>query len=111
MMVSVVFLRFSGKARSIVVWTTGGSSWCPVVGGEQRQPLAGLWSQHHPQHQCGLAGQLWLFRMGISSHGRHKNHHSYNLPALSPERGPGAAAARGERQRTRSPALSTQRGA
>lgn len=37
MMVSVVFLRFSGKARSIVVWTTGGSSWCPVVGGEQRQ--------------------------------------------------------------------------
>lgn len=37
MMVSVVFLRFSGKARSIVVWTTGGSSWCPAVGGEQRQ--------------------------------------------------------------------------
>lgn len=46
MMVSVVFLRFSGKARSIVVWTTGGSSWCPVVGGEQRQPSAGPWSQH-----------------------------------------------------------------
>ena len=46
MMVSVVFLRFSGKARSIVVWTTGGSSWCPAVGGEQRQPSAGLRSQH-----------------------------------------------------------------
>lgn len=46
MMVSVVFLRLSGKARSIVVWTTGGSSWCPAVGGERRQPSAGLWSQH-----------------------------------------------------------------
>lgn len=45
MMVSVVFLRFSGKARSIVVWTTGGSSWCPAVGGKQRQPSPGLWSQ------------------------------------------------------------------
>lgn len=40
---------------------------------------------HPPQQRCGLARQLWLFRRSVASHGRHKNHHSYNLPAPSPE--------------------------
>lgn len=59
MMVSVVFLRFSGKARSIVVWTTGGSSWCPVVENRHdRQWCSGHnTSPSSPQCYCACARQ------------------------------------------------------
>lgn len=36
MMASVVFLSISGKVLSIVVWTTGGSSWCPEGQGRRK---------------------------------------------------------------------------
>lgn len=65
MMVSVVFLRFSGKARSIVVWTKGGSSWCPLAGGEQRQP-----SVHLLVSASIPCQQSWLsWSRGVASHG------------------------------------------
>lgn len=66
MMVSVVFLRFSGKALSMVVWTTGGSSWCPVAGGEQTQ-----FSIHLLVSASIPCQQPWLSwrRGGVASHG------------------------------------------
>lgn len=65
MMVSVVFLRFSGKALSIVVWTIGGSSWCPVAQGEQKQP-----SVHLSVSASIPCQEPWLsWSKGVASHG------------------------------------------
>lgn len=75
MMVSVAFLRFSGKALSMVVCTTGGSSWCPGVGEsrELRAAAAQQGSSHYPVQrrtyqqplvvQCGDAA-LWVLDIG-----------------------------------------------
>lgn len=75
MMVSVAFLRFSGKALSMVVCTTGGSSWCPGVGEsrELRAAAAQQGSSHYRVQprtyqqplvvQCGDAA-LWVLDIG-----------------------------------------------